>query len=180
LTLVRRLTELHGGSVQAISEGPGKGSEFVVRLPLAVEPARYPGTSGVTDESGPVPARRILIVEDNWDAAESLAVLLRMQGHEVQVAHEGTATLDAARAFHPHIVLLDIGLPGMNGYEVARRLRQEFRPEDMLLVAVTGYGQEEDRRHSREAGFNAHLVKPIVLQTLNAPLVRSPATATSA
>jgi PAS domain S-box-containing protein len=163
LTLVHRLVEMHGGTVAAHSAGQGQGSEFVVRLPLLPteaqeEPAQTDGP--VTAASLP---RRILVVDDNVDAAESLALLLRMSRHVVQVAHNGPAALDAAARYPPDLVFLDIGLPGMNGYEVAQRLRQVPALERVVLVAVTGYGQEEDRRRSQEAGFDHHLVKPVEL-----------------
>jgi signal transduction histidine kinase/ActR/RegA family two-component response regulator len=181
LTLVRRLVELHGGSVQAFSQGPGKGSEFIVRLPLAAESQSQPSApDAAAGANASTATHRILIVDDNRDAADSLAVLLRLQGHEVQVAYDGVIALAVAATFRPEIVLLDIGLPGMSGYEVAHRLRQEPASAEVLLVAVTGYCQEEDRRRSQEAGFNAHLVKPVCPDTLHALLTRSPATSTSA
>jgi PAS domain S-box-containing protein len=159
LTLVRKLVELHGGSVEARSAGVGKGSTFVVRFPAAprAEDATSPGARPVE----PLPVgRRILIVEDGFDAAELLAEYLGSLGHQVTVAHDGPAALEAARSAAPEIVLLDIGLPGMDGYEVARRLREEARGAGPALVALTGYGQEEDRRRSRAAGFAQHLTKP--------------------
>ncbi len=164
LTLVKRLVELHGGSVTAHSDGPGKGSEFVIVLPAlpptrpaappAAEPAEAPSAA-------PPPALRVLVVDDNVDAAESLATLLRLEGQDVRVAHDGPAALEAAPAYRPDVVFLDIGMPGMDGYEVARRLRREPGLEGVLLVALTGWGQDEDRRRSREAGFDEHLVKPV-------------------
>jgi two-component system CheB/CheR fusion protein len=172
LTLVRQLAELHGGSVSASSEGPGRGSEFVVRLPLMPDgtrlpaplPAEGPGTSG--NGQGPGGSRRrVLLVDDNRDAADSLALLLQASGHEVRTAHDGLAGLEAARAARPEVVLLDIGLPRMDGYEVARRLRAQLG-HDVVLVALTGYGQADDRRRAREAGFNIHLVKPVDLDAL--------------
>jgi PAS domain S-box-containing protein len=158
LTLVKSLVEMHGGSVEAHSDGPGKGSELVVRLPtLGREPA--PVAEG--GEGGPPsPSRRVLVVDDNGDAAESLAMLLRAWGHEVRTTHDGLAALNAAEQVRPEVILLDIGLPRMDGYEVARRLRQRADMRDVLLVALTGYGQEEDRRRAKEAGFDAHLTKP--------------------
>jgi signal transduction histidine kinase/ActR/RegA family two-component response regulator len=180
LTLVKSLVELHGGSVEAHSPGPNRGSEFVVRLPLLADGQRPSGGEEPGDaQAVPLPPRRILVVDDNVDSAESLAVLLRLQGHEVEVAHDGATALAAAQTFRPQAVLLDIGLPGMDGYEVARRLRQQSVPAEMLLVAVTGYCQEEDRRRSQEAGFNAHLVKPVCLGTLHALLARTPAISAS-
>ncbi len=152
---------MHGGSVTASSAGPGKGSEFTVRLPACadtpsradVAPAALPATTPGTA------ALRVLVVEDNKDAADSLAMLLQVWGHQVRLAYDGLSGLKAARSFRPQVVFLDIGLPGLDGYEVARRLRQEFASE-LRLVAMTGYGQEDDRRRAGEAGFDAHLVKP--------------------
>jgi PAS domain S-box-containing protein len=163
LTLVRRLVEMHGGSVTAHSEGPGKGSEFTVRLP-ALSPRQSKRGVGAADGRselvGAAPQRRILVVDDNVDAAESLAMLLRMEGHDVRVAHDGPAALAAVEAEPPDIMFLDIGMPVMNGYEVAQQLRQRPGLENLLLVAMTGWGQEEDRRRSQEAGFDHHMVKP--------------------
>jgi signal transduction histidine kinase len=160
LTLVRRLVERHGGSVQAFSPGAGLGSEFVVRLPLAdVEPEAVPQPNAPPEPCGR--SLRVLVVDDNEDAAESLALLLGLWGHQAKVAHEGRTALAVAQEQHPDAVLLDIGLPGMDGYQVARRLRQLPGLEKTLLVAMTGYGQEEDRRRSHEVGFQHHLVKPV-------------------
>jgi CheY-like chemotaxis protein len=172
LSLVRGLVQLHGGSVTAQSEGRGRGSEFVVRLPLQpAEPGEVPDEPRAL--AGAYPAsipRRVLVVDDNVDGARSLEKLLRVLGHEITVTHDGQAGLEQARSFKPDVVLLDIGLPGMNGYEVARRLRQMPALRDVLLVALTGWGKDEDRQKSMEAGFNAHLVKPIELQDLAALL----------
>ena len=167
LTLVRRLVELHGGTVEALSDGPGTGSQFVVKLPaLCDEPLPVdPGTS-VTKEFDEQTNRRVLIVEDNKDGADSLAMLLKLMGHEVCIAYNGTEALDAATAIQPHVILLDIGLPGMSGHEVAKQLRQQSRFATTQLIAMTGYGQEEDEQRSREAGFNHHLVKPVNLDVL--------------
>jgi signal transduction histidine kinase/ActR/RegA family two-component response regulator len=168
LTLVRTLVERHGGTVVASSEGVGRGSEFVVRLPLMPErrpEARPPSDDAVLavrrDPSGQLPARRVLVVDDNADAADSLAILLRMYGQIVRVVHDGMAALEAAQCEPPDVVFLDLGMPGMNGFEVARRLRQQPATENALLVAVTGWGQAEDRRRTHEAGFDHHLVKPV-------------------
>jgi signal transduction histidine kinase len=162
LTLVRSLVEQHGGTVQALSEGPGQGSEFVVRLPAwagapAAHPAGAPNCGG-----GAAPGRplRVLVVDDNADTAESCALLLRLDGHEVRVAPDGPVALQAARDFAPDAALLDLGLPGMDGYEVARRLRALPETGRALLVAMTGWDQEEDRHRSWEAGFDYHLTKP--------------------
>ncbi|WP_240911550.1 hybrid sensor histidine kinase/response regulator [Paludisphaera soli] len=171
LTLVRRLVQLHGGEVSAGSPGVGRGSEFVVRLPIRAfreggstqdegSPPSGPGGRGA---AGP---KFVLIVDDNADAALTLARLLESSGHRVEAAHDGPAALERAGSRPPDVVLLDIGLPGMDGYEVARRLRASGLDRAMI-VALTGYGQEEDRRRSREAGMDAHLTKPVDLQTLN-------------
>jgi signal transduction histidine kinase len=175
LTLVRRLVEMHGGSVSATSAGIGQGSEFVVRLPALPEGfAEEPGdSSGEEPLRAAASPRRVLVVDDNVDAAESSAMLLRFLGHEAEVAHNGHAALDAVREFRPEIVLLDIGLPGMNGYDVARALRALPEYKGLVLAAVTGYGQEDDRRRSREAGFDYHLTKPLAPNTLRA-FVASP------
>ncbi len=162
LTLVQRIVLLHGGSVQAWSEGAGRGAEITVRLPLLAEAAAASlPQAGARDAAPAQVSRRVLIVDDNRDAAESLELLVQLWGHEVRSAHTGPAALAEAELYRPEIVLLDIGLPGMTGYEVAQRLRELEGMENVLLVAVTGYGQEDDRRRSREAGFDAHLVKPV-------------------
>ena len=174
LTLVKRLVEMHGGTATAASAGPGKGSAFAVRLPVLETGTVPPPAEAETpsrDRSGA--ARRVLVVDDSADAARSLALLLAAQGHAVRTAHDGLAALEAARAFQPEVVLLDIGLPRMDGYEVARRLRGQAGFERTLLVALTGYGQEEDRRRTREAGFDAHLVKPADLTILQRLLATS-------
>jgi CheY-like chemotaxis protein len=161
LTLAKSLAEMHGGSVRAYSDGPGTGSEFVVRLPLLAElrsESSGPGESGRPVESS---ARRILVVDDNVDAADSLTVLLRLMGNDVRTAHDGPAALAAAQTYRPDVVLLDLGLPGMSGYEVCRRLREGHFATGPLVVALTGYGKDEDRRRTREAGFDRHLVKPV-------------------
>jgi PAS domain S-box-containing protein len=175
LTLVRRLVEMHGGNVSAYSEGPGKGSEFVVRLPALSpkQPITGERSAGEGSESvGAAPQHRILVVDDNVDAAESLAMLLRMEGQDVRVAHDGPAALAAVEADPPDLVFLDIGMPVMNGYDVARRLRQRPGLEKLVLVAMTGWGQEEDRRRSQEAGFDHHLVKPVEPDALHRLLAR--------
>ena len=161
LTLVRRLVEMHGGRVEARSQGQGKGSEFTVHLPLPKE--RSVGTlKGSLAQGQPSQSVcRILIVDDNMDAAESLAMLLRLGGHEIRVAHDGVSALQALRAFEPTLVVLDIGMPGMDGYEVARRIRLQPVMQPAMLVALTGWGQEEDRRRTKLAGFDYHLVKPV-------------------
>jgi CheY-like chemotaxis protein len=163
LALARRITEMHGGSVTAKSEGEGKGSEFIVRLPLAsrtaAEAQSAPAPGPTLRESFPL--RRILIVDDNADAADALDALLRSLGHETMVAYDGVQALQVAERFGPDIVLLDIGLPGLSGYEVARRLRETKGRRPKKIIAITGWGQEGDRTLSREAGFDVHLVKPV-------------------
>jgi signal transduction histidine kinase/CheY-like chemotaxis protein len=160
LTLVKSLVELHGGRVEAFSEGLAQGSEFVVRLPVS-ESAREPSANGALPVETPSrPGRRVLVVDDNVDAADSLAMVLRVGGYDARTAHDGLAALQMAEGFRPEVVLLDIGLPKMDGYEVARRLRERVGSENVFLVAITGYGQEGDRRRAEEAGFDAHLVKP--------------------
>jgi PAS domain S-box-containing protein len=161
LTLARSLVEMHGGTLTAFSEGSGRGSELVVWLPLRREPVARPGEKGSPGErGGDRPGRRVLVVDDNRDSAESIALLAEIWGHEVQTVHDGPSALDAAASSLPEVVLLDIGLPGMDGYEVARRLRQEWGKK-LVLIAMTGYGMDEDRRRSRDAGFDHHLVKPV-------------------
>jgi signal transduction histidine kinase/DNA-binding response OmpR family regulator len=165
LTLVHRLVEMHGGSVAAFSPGPNRGSEFVVRLPVVVDGPKEQAPAGGPAGTRGTPSLRVLVVDDNVDAAESLALLLRMMGQVVRTVHDGVSALGAAESFQPDVVLLDIGLPRMDGYEVARQLRQRGLT-DTLLVAVTGYGQEADLARSREAGFDRHLVKPVDPDTL--------------
>jgi signal transduction histidine kinase len=158
LTLVKSLVEMHGGSVSAASEGPGRGSEFAVRLPKLQ-------ASGRPDTAAPAPlpspeSLRILVVDDNPDAGDSLAEFLGMLGHRVQVLRSGMEALEVARSLRPDVALLDIGLPGISGYDLARQLRSEPFGERIRLIALTGYGQDEDRRQSIEAGFDHHLTKP--------------------
>ena len=171
LTLVRRLVEMHGGVVRGHSDGIGKGSEFVVTLPLVSQEHIVPSTPCKTPAvESKRNACRILIVDDNIDAAETLAVLLRTGEHEVRLARDGISALDIARSYRPDVVLLDIGLPGLNGYEVARRLRNDGTLKQTLLVAVSGYGQEEDRKRSGQSGFDHHLIKPVDFNVLRALL----------
>src|SRR5262249_8583145 len=155
LSVVKRLVEMHGGEVTAHSEGVGQGARFVIRLP------RVERSEHVTRAAAfKGPPRRVLIVDDNVDAANSLAMLLSHAGHEAQVAYSGQHALDCIERFHPEVALLDIGLPGMDGYELAKRLRAMPGHSVMRLVAVTGYGKVEDRQRSQAAGFHDHLVKP--------------------
>jgi signal transduction histidine kinase len=162
LALVRRLVELHGGSVQALSDGPGLGSEFVVALPvLRVGTVPEPQEEESPEESERAPGCRVLVADDNHDSAESLGMLLEMAGHEVRLAYDGQEALESADRFLPDVMLLDIGLPKLDGFEVASRLRKDNRYDSMLLVAVTGYGTDSDRERARAAGFDHHLVKPV-------------------
>ena len=172
LTVARMIAVLHGGSIEARSEGRGRGSEFIVRLPLAPESARQ--ATEVTQRAAyrAAPPRRVLVVDDNADAAASLALLLRFSGHEVHVAHDGEAALRLAEEVLPQAVLLDVGMPGLDGYEVARRLRERPDTRDALLIAVTGYGAEADRRRTRAAGFDHHLTKPILLASIEELMTR--------
>ncbi|HKQ80308.1 MAG TPA: ATP-binding protein [Blastocatellia bacterium] len=175
LTLARRLVEMHGGRIEARSEGLDKGSEFLVRLAALPEPTTESGQDSAEDSSAPVAtgSRRVLIVDDNEDSAESMAILLRLQGHEVHLAYDGQSALEEARAFRPELMFLDLDLPKIDGYEVARRLRPEPAMKGVKLVAMTGYSQKEDRQRALEAGFNFHLVKPLdfdrVEELLSAP-----------
>ena len=175
LTLVRRLVELHGGTIQAASAGPGQGSEFTVRLPVLEEPPRDQAPQPAAARSAVAAAaarRRILVVDDNEDAAESLCLLLTLSGNDVHCAHDGLEAVELAVELRPDIVLLDVGLPKLNGYDAARRIREHLG-DGVVLIAVTGWGQEEDKRQAREAGFDLHQVKPLdptLLQELLASL----------
>ena len=171
LAVVRKLVEMHGGTVEAQSAGPGKGSEFIVRLPVLSSPT---GKSQILSKEGDERSGsgwRVLVVDDNVDSADSIAMLLQVSGHEVRVAYSGQDALDMAAKYQPDIVLLDIGLPVMDGYEVARRLRKYPDLKTVKLIAVTGYGQESDRLQSQEAGFDYHLVKPVDAQKLEEVMV---------
>jgi CheY-like chemotaxis protein len=176
LTIVKQIVELHGGSVEALSEGAGRGSEFLVRLPFLRDVAGasiQPREGESRDAPKLATHRRILVVDDNVDAAQVIAEALSLLGHDVRVAHDGPSGLQAVKDFHPDVVCLDIGLPVMDGYEVARRLRQDDStklrtklPTKLRIVAITGYGQDQDRAHSLSAGIDVHLVKPVDLDVL--------------
>ena len=169
LALVRGLVALHGGSISAASEGVGQGSEFTVRLPLAQAPLQ------AAEDTLPAPAVQglhILVVDDNVDAAESMKMVLELLGHQARTAHNGTSGLQLAEQFAPQVALLDIGLPDMSGYEMARRMRQAPWGKDILLIAATGWGQESDKHLARQAGFDGHLTKPIGLEQLEALLLQ--------
>ena len=164
LTVVKKLVEMHGGRVNASSGGPGAGSEFVVRLPAASRPAD-PRIVPQAEKSAPEKAQargaRILVVDDNEDTARGMSRLLKLIGHDVRMAHSGPDAIELAREHRPDFILLDIGLPGMSGYEVASNLRREDWCRSTVIVAVSGYGQDEDRRRSKESGFDHHLTKPL-------------------
>jgi PAS domain S-box-containing protein len=170
LSLVHGIVTLHGGRVEAHSDGPGRGAVFTVRLPLASDAApAQPSTA--RQEEVPPPGLRVLVADDNKDAADSLERILSVYGYEVKVAYDGSAALDASLAFAPHFAILDIGMPGTNGYDVAREMRSR-QGRNVTLVALTGWGQEADRRRSMEAGFDFHLTKPVDPQDLNDLLAR--------
>jgi PAS domain S-box-containing protein len=161
LTLVKRLVAMHGGTIEARSEGPGKGSEFVVRLPVVVAAARPRSGSGTAQPAAPKSSLRILVVDDNRDSAYSLTKLLRLMGNDTRTAYDGQEGVAVAEEFRPDVMLLDIGLPKLNGYEACRRIREQPWGQNAVLVAVTGWGQDEDRRCAHEAGFDHHMVKPV-------------------
>ena len=175
LTVARRLVELHGGSISAASDGIGKGSTFTVRVPLSVaQPqAAEDLTRGIELPAAASPLR-ILVADDNRDAAESLAALLRMVGHEVRIAYDGVEAVGAASEYRPDAVVLDIGMPKMNGYDVAKKLRAEGAGKEMTIIAVSGWGQDADKQRSREAGIDHHLVKPLEPSALLRMLASKP------
>ncbi len=178
LTLVKSLVEMHGGRVEVHSDGAGLGTEFAVRLPIVSDEWRVASgekgdSSSLATRHSPLATspRRILVVDDNRDSASTLAMLLKLTGNETLTAYDGVEALQAAEKFQPDIILLDIGLPKLNGYEVCRRIREQPWGENIVLVALTGWGQEEDRQKSKDAGFNAHMVKPVDLAALTKLLV---------
>jgi PAS domain S-box-containing protein len=173
LALVKGLVELHGGAIEARSDGPGLGSEFAVRLPLAASDVAAVPTNGTVAPPIASSGRRVLVADDNKDAADSLAMVLELSGHDVRVAHGGRAALALAQTFRPDVALLDIGMPELNGYEVAKELRREPWATGILLIALTGWGQDDDRQRAKDAGFNHHLTKPLDLDTLETLLANS-------
>ena len=159
LTLVRTIVERHEGEVTISSEGPGKGSEFVVRLPCIVEsPLPEPVSENISPPCG---GRKILVVDDNRDAADILALLLRRRGNHVEIAYDGCSAIECARQLRPHLVVMDLGMPGLDGFATAREMRAQPWGTELMLVAVTGWGQQEDRQRTRDAGFDHHFVKPV-------------------
>jgi len=179
LALVRQLVQMHGGTVTAYSQGPGQGSEFLIRLPLRAKSYREvaapaTGSTGTHRANGAFTGHRILLADDNRDALDSLATLLQCDGHEVHTAADGAEALAVAAQCRPDIILLDIGMPKLDGYEVAKRIRAEPWGKSAVLIALTGWGQDEDRRRSREVGFDSHLVKPLDPEALAALLAKLP------
>jgi CheY-like chemotaxis protein len=169
LTLVRRLVEMHGGTVEARSGGPGRGSQFFVRLPVlntTPQPAPTQSDEGLAATT----KKKILVVDDNQDSAMSLGMMLRLMGNDIRTAHDGLAAVEAAARFQPDMILLDIGLPKLNGYDACRQIREQPWSKETIIVALTGWGQDEDRRRSHEAGFDHHLVKPVEISALQALL----------
>jgi CheY-like chemotaxis protein len=158
--------ELHGGTVTAYSEGHGKGSEFVIELPL-IEQQRQPSVHGEAPGQAPLGGLRILVVDDNKVAAHALSTFLNLQGHEVRIAHNGLQAVDEAGSFRPQVVLCDIGLPGLNGYEVAEKLKSDPALEETYVIATSGYGEEANRARASKAGFDRYLVKPLNLPQLH-------------
>ncbi len=171
LALSRRLAEMHGGAIEARSDGPGRGAEFVVSLPLTAAPtAERPAPAPAKNARRDGPPLRILVADDNTDSTELLAMLFGSLGCEVAVAHDGEEAAEKARTFRPDVAVLDIGMPRLDGYEAARRIRAELAGRRLKLVAMTGWGQEEDRWRAREAGFDEHLLKPADVAKLEALL----------
>jgi CheY-like chemotaxis protein len=168
LSLARSIAELHGGVLTAHSEGLGQGSEFVLRLPAAEPPEVREPVTALAGEPGF--RQRILVVDDNIDAAESLGTMLAYSGHDVRVAHGGVEALSTAREFVPNVMILDLGMPEMDGYAVARAVRSDPRFASTRLIALSGYGQPDDRRRTADVGFDEHLVKPVEHDVLNAAL----------
>ncbi len=166
MTLARNLVLMHDGTLAARSDGLGKGTEFVMTLPYSKNPLPAGTASPSAAPKAPGHARRILVVDDNLASADSLGLIIKLWGHECRVSHSGPDAIQEASVFHPDIVLLDIGLPGMDGYEVAQALRSRPGSNGVILLAMTGYGREEDRKRSRESGFDQHLVKPLDLDAL--------------
>ncbi len=178
LSLVRNLAELHGGGIEVVSTGPGQGSVFTLRLPIFSKPSSCNEVNEPIEESvGSRGVYRVLLVEDDDDVAESMSALLAMDGHTVSTANNGTVAIETLHTFEPDVVLLDLGLPGIDGYQVARLMRSKTLREDLVIVALSGYGEEEHRRRSKEAGCDGHLVKPVqpdVLRNLVGKIRSSP------
>jgi CheY-like chemotaxis protein len=174
LSLVKRLVEMHGGSVTAASDGEGRGSEFAVRLPVLSDAPEAASPRAARETLATRGAHRILVVDDDLESARSLAMVLDAAGHETETAHDGLEAVEVAERFRPRVALLDIGLPKLNGFEVARRIRERPWAERAVLIAVSGWGQDEDRRKSKDAGFDFHFVKPVDFDRLAALLASLP------
>jgi CheY-like chemotaxis protein len=175
LNIVKRLVELHGGNIEARSAGENQGSEFVIRLPLAAEPKPAPSATPDAASGGKTVTRhRVLVADDNQDSAASLGMMLRLLGQETRQVHDGLEAVKLAEEFLPELILLDIGMPKLNGYDACRRIREQSWGRNIAIVALTGWGQEEDVRRSREAGFTFHIVKPIELSALQKLLAGLP------
>jgi CheY-like chemotaxis protein len=178
LSLVKNLVELHGGTVEAHSAGVGHGSEFVVRLPITHDASQSQSqpqsTAPPHQTSGTATVRRVLVVDDNRDSAEAVALFLKLSGHDTHIAHDGLEAVEQTARLNPDIILLDIGLPKINGFEAARRIREQSNGKRPVLVALTGWGQDADRQRSRDAGFDAHMVKPVDPAALASLLVELP------
>ena len=175
LTLVKRFVEMHGGTVRAHSDGTGQGSSFIIRLPARTAVARDDRPAVSVDGASRRHPQRILVVDDNRDAATTLCQLLQMTGNEVQIAHDGVEAVTVADQFRPQVILLDIGLPRKNGYDVCREIRETSWGKDILIIAISGWGQDDDRRKSKEAGFDRHMVKPVDYSMLRSILATSAA-----
>jgi len=175
LTLCKELVSLHGGEITALSGGPGKGSEFVVKLPLVAAPSpAQEGSRSAPDSAAALPRHRILVVDDLEDCAQTLALLLRAHGQEATSLCDGRGAIEWILANRPDVVLLDVAMPGLDGYEVARRLREHLELDSTTLIALTGYGQPEDRRRALQGGFDFHLTKPVQWGALEEVLRRLP------
>jgi len=161
LSLVKRLVEMHGGRIEAKSDGPGRGSEFVVRLPVDVEASRPQAADKQAEPADLKSSLRILIVDDNQDGADSLAMVLKMMGNDARTAYDGKEGVELAEEFRPEVVLFDIGMPKLNGYEACRLIRKQPWGRKVIVIAVTGWGQDDDRQRSHDAGFDHHMVKPV-------------------
>src|SRR5690606_23957129 len=172
LSLVRRLMNLHGGTVEARSEGADRGSTFTIRLPISADAELAAAPAPKPEAEKPARSLRVLVVDDNLDAADSLAIQLEYSGHQTRTVYSGIEALPAAAELAPDIAFCDIGMPGMDGNQVASALRAAARSSAMVLVALTGWGSEEDKRRTRDAGFDFHLVKPVSFQTVSAVLSR--------
>jgi CheY-like chemotaxis protein len=172
---VKRLVEMHGGGVDVRSNGRDQGSEFTVRLPIAFTRAGEEASGMVEADAAPSASRRVLVVDDNKDSALTLAMILRIMGHEAQTAHDGLEAIQLAETFRPEVIFLDIGMPKLNGYDTCRHIRQQPWGTSIVIVALTGWGQAEDYRRSKDAGFNHHLVKPVKPPVLRQVLAELPA-----